>query len=461
MTVNIMRDFPRFDTQKVQHCRLLLCLFKPFFELDDLKRVHESWPEAKERVDQDDLWDGRTKPFRLNIAAMLRQQIAADEETARRAREPAAASTAGSAGIATNEEEDEHFLDGAVDDVGPGNNVIESSRGNLLTKIFVADALDAFVSAGFPRDDNPSISAASLVGKRPFQNVQADVARISSSSGVTAEASIARQEKAFETLDGSRVASLGGEIGTPGGATPSANSGKCNEAVLEPYIIQLRARMSEGKSLSQINADLARRERNNEDAARSPIGALTSSQHVVTQRLANEYGLNAQQRLAFFLYANGMFAKGRDPNADSLRMYLGGAAGSGKSHTLKAMKAFNECPALRDLIPQGRFMVVAFQGKAASAVGGTTCHSVCQAGNKKKKKKGNLSKHHDGQQALTPAQRAHWTNAVTLVFEEVSMIGCELMVSVNEAAGEVFPTHKDKPFGNLVLFFCGDFNQLK
>lgn len=41
------------------------------------------------------------------------------------------------------------------------------------------------------------------------------------------------------------------------------------------------------------------------------------------------------------------------------------------------------------------------------------------------------------------------------------MIGCELLVSINKAAGEVFPLQKGKPFGNLVVVFCGDFNQLK
>lgn len=137
-----------------------------------------------------------------------------------------------------------------------------------------------------------------------------------------------------------------------------------------------------------------------------------------------------------------MLTKGRDSNADSLRLYLGGGARSGKSHTLKATKTLNECPALRGLIPQGRFMAIAFQGKQAAAVGDTTAHSACEAGNKEKKndkESGNLSNQHQGQQGLTSAQQSHWKNAVTLVFEEVSMIGCELALSVHKAAGEMFP----------------------
>ena len=87
--VNIMRDIPRVDTQKVAHCRLLLNMFLPFFDLDDLESSDESWTHAMRRVDETDAWDKRTKPFRLNLAAMLRQRIAADEERAKRLMKPA------------------------------------------------------------------------------------------------------------------------------------------------------------------------------------------------------------------------------------------------------------------------------------------------------------------------------------------------------------------------------------
>ena len=82
--VNIMRDIPRVDTQEVAHCRLLLCMFLPFFDLDDLKSSDESWTHTMPRVDETDAWDKRAKSFRLNI----RQGIAADEERAKRLHEP-------------------------------------------------------------------------------------------------------------------------------------------------------------------------------------------------------------------------------------------------------------------------------------------------------------------------------------------------------------------------------------
>ena len=458
--VNLMRDIPRSDTQPVQHCRLLLCLFKPFFVLNDLKGQDESWPEAKIRVEQHNLWDTRTKPFRLNIDGMLRQQLAADEDRAKKQRESAAASKAGHTGN-DNDGEDEHYVHGGDSDDALGDeSVIETTRGRLLTKIFVDEAVDAFVSAGFPRNDTQGNTSSDAGKTRSSQEIQADLDRITNSSGGNAQAYMARQEKEFETLVGSRIATLGDDAPTPSPTPSTTTSGPNHADALEPFIMTLRESLSEGKSQTQIACDTARRDRNNAEAARSAIGALTSSQHVVTQRVADEFGLNSQQRLALYIYANGMFAKQRDPSADSLRMYLGGGAGSGKSHTLKAMKAFSECPALRDLIPQGRFMAIAFQGKMAAAVGGTTAHSVCQAGSKDKVP-GSLSKNHEDQQPLTASQSGHWKNAATLVFEEVSMIGCELTLSVNKAAGQMFPVYKHKPFGNLVVVFCGDFNQLK
>lgn len=80
---NIMRDLPRADTQEVAHCRLLLCTFVPFFDLDDIKAVDETWTAAKDRVEESGAWDARTLPFRLNIDGMLRQRIAADSRAAK------------------------------------------------------------------------------------------------------------------------------------------------------------------------------------------------------------------------------------------------------------------------------------------------------------------------------------------------------------------------------------------
>lgn len=68
-----MMDVPRADTAPVAHARLLICMFVPFFTLDDLKRADETWPDALQRVDAQN---------RLNIEGMLAQTLAAAEESA-------------------------------------------------------------------------------------------------------------------------------------------------------------------------------------------------------------------------------------------------------------------------------------------------------------------------------------------------------------------------------------------
>lgn len=430
--LNLMRDIPRSDTQPEAHCRLLLCLFVPFFELDDLKADDETWPDAKERVEQTGLWDARTLPFRLNIAGMLRQRKAADEERANRANDDP---TFTSQGQAVRDEEDEVILS-AFDDGGDhdlqGTSVIPVTRGRLLTKMFVDDAVDAFVAAGFRGNDSVPDASDTSRPRRSSDGLNADRARITTSAGTSGPLIFATQKATLDAMSDKRVASLAEVTPPPSSSSANDNAIRCDAAVLEPYIMELREASSVDKPPSQIEADDARRIHNNEDVARSPIGALTASQHPVAQRLAEEFGLNPKQCLAFYIYAKGMFAKHRDPNADALRLYIGGGAGAGKSHLLKCMKALIECPALRGQIPDGRMLAIAFQGKQAAAVGGQTAHSVCQAGSKDVD--GSLSRKHEDQSSLTDKQAAPWKRAVTLAVEEVSMIGCELLVSISKAA---------------------------
>ncbi|CAN0425209.1 unnamed protein product, partial [Pylaiella littoralis] len=174
--------------------------------------------------------------------------------------------------------------------------------------------------------------------------------------------------------------------------------------------------------------------------------------------IAQEFGLNRKQRLAFYIFANGLLAQHRPDPPEALRLYIGGGAGTGKSHVLKAMKAFIDCPAIAGQIPPGRLLTVAFQGKMASAVGGRTAHSTCSSDGARD---GSLSGDHDDQTSLNESKALAWKNVTTLAIEEVSMIGYKLLVSLHKAACSMFPLHKGKPFGNRLVVMLGDFNQLR
>ncbi|CAM9667640.1 unnamed protein product, partial [Ectocarpus sp. 4 AP-2014] len=146
--------------------------------------------------------------------------------------------------------------------------------------------------------------------------------------------------------------------------------------------------------------------------------------------IAQEFGLNRKQRLAFYIFANGLLAQHRPDPPEALRLYIGGGAGTGKSHVLKAMKAFIDCPAIARQIPPGRLLTVSFQAKMASAVGGRTAHSTCCSDGARD---GTLSGDHDDQTSLNESKALAWKNVTTLAIEEVSMIGCKLLVSLHTA----------------------------
>ncbi|CAB1108241.1 unnamed protein product [Ectocarpus sp. CCAP 1310/34] len=341
--VNIMRDIPRSDTKPEAHCRLLLCIFVALFELEDLKRVGDSWTTAMANVEQHDRWDKRTKPFRLNIAGMLRQRIAADEERAYREEEEAFVSGSSGQGMEMGSDgEDEIILNDLGGDDDDDQSVFLVTKQGILMQAFVHDAHDAFVSAGLRGNDSQAATRDVMCWFVPV----------------------------------------------------------------------------ECKSIN------ARRDRNNQEVARTDIGAAAPSQHPVAFRIAQEFGLNREQRLAFYIFANGIFAKKRSPHSP---------------------------------IEEGGMLAVAFQGKQAASVGGTTIHSVCNVPGRK----GSGGKDHDDQKGLTEDQALSWEGKSVLAVKEASMVGCEMELALDKAACKVFPMHKDKPFGNMVAVFCGDFNQLR
>ncbi|CAB1100401.1 unnamed protein product [Ectocarpus sp. CCAP 1310/34] len=382
--VNIMRDIPRADTQQEDHCRLLLCMFLPFFDLSNLKNSDESWESAMQRVEDSDSWD-KQRANKENDAPMSH-----------------------SLDDAGHGAENDIFLIEYGDDDNDSASVIPETAIGLRTKIVVDTALP--VRSWHPRSG------------RSTEDVETDLTKITSWSGSSDPTYMAQQEKCLEAMTESEVASLAESTSTSTDTPTTTDSHEYDPKVLDPYLLELR-------SASQA-----------------------------------EFGLNRKQRLAFFVFSNGMLAKKVSPGSDSLRLYIGGGAKSGKSHVLKAMKAFIECPALVGQIEDSRMLAVAFRGQQAAAVGGTTIHSVCQVG--RKTFRGSLSRNHDDQSPMKDTQAIHWKGVNMLAVEEVSMVGCELLVALNKAACSMFPMHKDKPFGNLQPFgnlplvLCGGFNQL-
>jgi hypothetical protein len=166
--------------------------------------------------------------------------------------------------------------------------------------------------------------------------------------------------------------------------------------------------------------------------------ASNQNDQTLIDSTASEYLLNAEQNRAFRIIANHATQK----NADQLKMYLGGMAGTGKSQVIKALIRYftkrNE---------SHRILVVAPTGNAAALIGGYTYHSILGINDRSSTSTSisNIRERLDG---------------VDYMFlDEVSMLSChdlyKIGVQLSKARNQ--PT---VPFGGMNVIFAGDFAQL-
>jgi hypothetical protein len=156
--------------------------------------------------------------------------------------------------------------------------------------------------------------------------------------------------------------------------------------------------------------------------------------------ICEKYSLNDEQERAFRIIANHVVL----PNSDSLKMYIGGMGGTGKSQVLKAVSNFfvsrNEAH---------RFIIVAPTGTAAALLSGSTYHSVFGIND--------MSNEAQTTKALMQV-RTRMLGVDYIFFDEVSMLSCHDMYKISAQLCKVMnkPT---VPFGGLNMLFAGDFAQ--
>ncbi|CAN0455567.1 unnamed protein product, partial [Laminaria digitata] len=142
----------------------------------------------------------------------------------------------------------------------------------------------------------------------------------------------------------------------------------------------------------------------------------------------------------------------RGEPSEPIRLYIGGGAGTGKSHVLRAINALIECPCLHINQPRERLLACAFQGKQAAGVGGTTCHSVADIPNERSRTSSSV---------LAEIKKALWTGVTVLAIEEVSMVSATMFAALHNAAVASEGGDVGIPFGGLDVIAPGDFSQLK
>lgn len=156
--------------------------------------------------------------------------------------------------------------------------------------------------------------------------------------------------------------------------------------------------------------------------------------------MVSEWSLNTEQARAFRIIA----MHSMDQELKPLRMYIGGPGGTGKSRVIQALTDFFERRG-----ESRRLRLASFTGAAAKNIGGTTLHTA-------------LSLNATCKNGIGTKTRADliamWDGVDHLLIDEVSMIGCSMMVDIHDAL--VAATGCVDPFGGINVIFAGDFAQL-
>jgi ATP-dependent DNA helicase PIF1 len=128
-----------------------------------------------------------------------------------------------------------------------------------------------------------------------------------------------------------------------------------------------------------------------------------------------------------------------------LLLYIGGAAGTGKSHVIRAIvELFKRCGYSEKLL------VSATTGSAAVLIEGYTIHALTFLPQSEFKPK------------LQELENI-WRVVKYLIIDELSMISALFLSQVSQRICKAKgwdPTNSEKPFGGVNVIFCGDFAQL-
>jgi DNA replication protein DnaC len=156
------------------------------------------------------------------------------------------------------------------------------------------------------------------------------------------------------------------------------------------------------------------------------------------QQCSADFTLNYMQNKAYEMISRHSLEK----KPDQLRMYIAGPGGTGKSRIIDAIRVFFE-----KQNQSHRLRMASFTGVASQNIHGMTLHSaLCLT------KKTTLSEKRKRELI------AMWRTVDYLIIDEVSMIGCKLLLEIHEALCEA--KENSDLFGGINVIFVGDFAQL-
>lgn len=411
------------ETHAAQYSHAMLLLFKPWREVSDLRAAGESWEIAFEAFLESSECDLEIREIMNNMQLMHECKDSRDSHMKNRNREPTGFVTSDMIDASRSAQEDE---------------LNESHSENALHDLLitVAQKNSQKISRSF-EDVNGVLSHLENSGLCQMPEISSDftnggVIELVDSSDTRNENIWKNAYEVRKTNWKERQISLGLNSVGPSNSNPhnvssmirakKDNRHGVNTDGHEPRIV-LNA---EETNQQLVNASHGERRLNTED------------QTVDIESYAAKWTLNSEQTLAFKIVAD----QSNTYNADPLKMYLAGPAGTGKSRVFNALKTYFEAKG-----EARRFRVCSYMGVAARNVGGMTLHAALCFSHTKRRFNAKIENE----------LRAMWDGVDFLLIDEVSM-SCEFLFEISEALSRA----KGDPtsFGGINIIFAGDFAQL-
>jgi ATP-dependent DNA helicase PIF1 len=178
----------------------------------------------------------------------------------------------------------------------------------------------------------------------------------------------------------------------------------------------------------------------------------TKAYKQLADEISEFFSLDEDQRLAFDIITKHAETTRSGAEAtptlnDQLRMYVGGAAGTGKSQVINASVMFFETRGIRHTL-----RLAAPTGSAASLIDGSTIDSlICEGWDKKADKNIRMS--------ASDALERQWKGVKYLFIDEVSMIGQTKLATIHKRIAHAKRTNGEEMFAGVNLVYFGDFHQ--
>ena len=146
---------------------------------------------------------------------------------------------------------------------------------------------------------------------------------------------------------------------------------------------------------------------------------------------------------------------------EPLRLFVSGFGGSGKSHLIRTLMAYQYIRSEVNKEPC-HFLLGAPTGIASHNIGGMTLHSMWNLPvNHGKSKTNSNEEYRKLKSSQLNNMRANYKHACGLIVDEVSMISNRMLMAINLRMNEVFESKNHEAFGGMPTVMFGDLFQLE